>query len=60
MVPNCDGSKLNERGLSLNTCMFQICGGVSISHGINIHKVLFKYRQQEGEAVVQTDIQDEL
>lgn len=40
--------------------MLNISGGISISHGINIHKLLLKHRQQEGEAVVQTNIQDEL
>lgn len=42
------------------TCVFHVCGGVSISHWINIHKLLLKDRQQEGETVVQTNIEDEL
>lgn len=46
--------------LSVFTCMLQICGGISISHGINIHKLLLKHREQEGKAVVQANIQDKL
>lgn len=44
----------------VSTCMLHISGSVSVSHGINVHKLLLKYRQEEGEAIVQTDIQDEL
>lgn len=51
---------MKARGVGLSTCMFQVCGGISISHGINVHKVLLEDGQQEGEAVVQTNIQDEL
>lgn len=42
------------------TCVFHVGGGVSISHWINIHKLLLKDRQQEGETVVQANIEDEL
>ncbi len=41
---------------SVCTCMLHISGGVSIRHGVNIHKLLLKHRQQEGEAVVETNV----
>lgn len=44
----------------MRTCVFHVCGGVSVGHGINIHKLLLEHRQQEGQAIVQTDIEDEL
>jgi len=40
--------------------LLHVGGGISVSHGINIYKLLLKDGQQEGDAVVQTNIQDEL
>ena len=42
------------------TCLLHVGGGVGISHRIHIHKLLLEDGQQEGEAVVQSDVQDEL
>lgn len=42
------------------TCVFHVCGGVRVRHGINVHKLLLEHGQQEGETVVQTNVQDEL
>ncbi len=46
--------------LSVFTCVLHVCGGIGVSHGINIDKLLLKHRQQEGEAIIQTNVQDEL
>lgn len=42
------------------TCVLHVCGGVSVRHGIHVHKLLLEHGQQEGEAVVQADVEDEL
>lgn len=42
------------------TCQLHVGGGISFSHGINLNKLLFKDGQQEGEAIVQPNVQDEL
>lgn len=40
--------------------MLHVSGGVGVGHGINVHKLLLEDGQQEGQAVVETNVQDEL
>lgn len=40
--------------------MLHVGGGVGVSHGIHVYKLLLEHRQQEGEAVVQANVEDEL
>lgn len=42
------------------TGLLGVSRGVGFGHRINVHKLLLKDGQQEGEAVIQTDVQDEL
>lgn len=42
------------------TGVLRVSRGVSFGHRINIHKLLLEDGEQEGQAVIQTHVQDEL
>lgn len=54
----CAESKCREA--SVRTCVLHVCGGVGVSHGVNVHKLLLEHGQQEGQTIVQTNVEDEL
>jgi len=46
--------------LSKRTCVLRVGGGVGVGHRVDLHELLLEHGQQEGDAVVQADVQDEL